>query len=378
LPFAYTTNDGSITITKYTGPGGEVVIPEKIDGMPVTRIGEWAFVDCTNLARVTIPEGIAEIRGSAFSRCTPLANITIPASVTAIDGSSFIGCGALTSLSVDDRNNVYSAMDGVVFSKDKTRLIRYPAGRDGDYRVPAGVIRIEGCALRGSPRLSKVVIPASVTHIEGNSLSNCDRLTAIVVDKANPVYSSDAEGVLFDKGKGRLVKCPSGRTGSYSVPSHVTAIGGCAFEGSVWLTNITITEGVTSIDPWAFADCARLASVGIPEGVTSIGYATFQDSTNLASVVIPTSVSAIGDWAFYACRNLSGVYFKGNVPILGKGTFGAADKATVYYLPGTTGWGKDFGGRPTATWDPGKVRAAIPLPSKRLLNRGAVGDAATE
>jgi hypothetical protein len=103
----------------------------------------------------------------------------------------------------------------------------------------------------------------------------------------------------------------------------------------------------------ALASCGILTSITLPDSVTSIGDWAFESGTNLAKVTIPASVYLIGDRAFESCPSLTGVYFKGNSPSLGGSeVFSGADKATVYYLSGATGWGSTYGGRPTALWDP--------------------------
>jgi hypothetical protein len=158
----------------------------------------------------------------------------------------------------------------------------------------------------------------------------------------------------------------------YGLP--VTAIGYNAFSYCTNLTSVTIPDSVTSIAEYAFYGCSSLASVRIPDGVTSIGDRAFQLCTsltnitignrvtrlgtaafclciNLVSVTIPSSVNDIEAGAFYRCTNLAGVYFKGNAPnIVYSNAFLYADMATVFYLPGTTGWGATFAGRPTAVW----------------------------
>src|SRR5712691_4247888 len=87
--FTYTTNNGAITITGYTGPGGDVTIPDTINGYPVTSIGYEAFYSCDSLTSVTIPNSVTSIGGYAFYYCTSLTNVTIPNSVTNIGSYAF-------------------------------------------------------------------------------------------------------------------------------------------------------------------------------------------------------------------------------------------------------------------------------------------------
>jgi hypothetical protein len=192
-----------------------------------------------------------------------------------------------------------------------------------------------------------VTIPDSVIHIEGTMgsnagfpFSNCTGLTNITVDALNSNYSS-VDGVLFDKSQTTLLQYPEGKAGSYKIPTNsVTSIGNRAFFHCTGLTSVTIPNSVTSIGPEAFWDCTSLTGVTIPNSVTSIGRAAF-------------------DWS----AGLKQVYFQGNAPSLAsEGDVFTGTHATVYYLPGTTGWGTAFGGRSTALWV---------LPNPVILNNSA-------
>src|SRR5438128_2128464 len=94
--FNYTTNNGEITITAYTGPGGVVTVPDMINGYPVTSIGDSAFYRNYTVTSVTIPNSVTSIGAYAFDYCTNLTSVTIPNSVTSIGGYAFAGCTRLT------------------------------------------------------------------------------------------------------------------------------------------------------------------------------------------------------------------------------------------------------------------------------------------
>lgn len=139
---------------------------------------------------------------------------------------------------------------------------------------------------------------------------------------------------------------------SVTIPNSVTTIGAGAFADCFNLTRVTIGNSVSSIGLVAFSECHSLTCVTIPDGVTSIKGGTFESCLSLVQVTIGKSVTNFADYVFSNCESLTGVYFKGNAPSVGSSVFDGADNATVYYLPGATGWGATFGGRPTELWKP--------------------------
>jgi len=321
--YTYTANNGAITITGYTGAGGAVTIPSTINGLPVTSIGDYAFLG-TALTTLSVPDNVTSIGIEAFESCRSLASVTIGNGVTNIGNWAFEDCQSLTTIAVDTRNSFYSSFWGVLFDKNQTTLIGYPGGRAGSYTIPNSVTSIGVGAFQGCGSLTSVTIPSSITNISDFVFGANASLTAITVVATNPVYSSVA-GVLFDKNQTTIVAYPGGINGSYTIPNSVTIIGVGAFENCYDLTNVTIPTSITSIRDWAFGYC-----------------------TNLTSVIIPASVTSIGSSAFFGCPSLTSVYFQGNAPsVTNDVSVFSGDPNTVYYLAGTTGWGATFDGRPT-------------------------------
>ena len=142
----------------------------------VTSIGEHAFGGCSSLTSITIPEGVTNIGEHAFWVCSSLTSITIPSSVTSIGLEAFSGCSSLTSINVENGNVNYSSLDGVLFNKDKTTLIKYPYGKTGDYIIPNYVLHIGDRAFAGYPNQS-IVIPDGVTSVGDYAFSGCRNLT---------------------------------------------------------------------------------------------------------------------------------------------------------------------------------------------------------
>jgi hypothetical protein len=143
-----------------------------------------------------------------------------------------------------------------------------------------------------------------------------------------------------------------------TIPGSVNSIGDSAFWACTSLTKLSIANGVASIGDTAFYECITLTCVTIPSSVTNIGAGAFGECGSLTNATIGGGVLSIGENAFTLCRKLTAVYFQGNAPSAGWSVFnsltGPDDPATIYYLPGTTGWG-DFStstGHPALLWNP--------------------------
>lgn len=320
LPVAASAADGDFTITdgvltSYTGSGGDVTIP---DG--VVSIRSFVFYNCSSLTGVTIPASVTRIEESAFEGCGSLERVVIPASVAYIGAGVFRGCSSLERIEVAEDNPAYTAVDGVLFSKDGTKLLAYPGGKKGAYDIPNGVTTILANAFSNCPHVTEVTIPASVTSIGDSTLASvmpegafkaCGSLTAIHVSSQNQVYK-EIDGVLFKidtsvEGKLELVSYPGGKEGAYAIPDTVRTIWSEAFQGCSSLTSVAIPGSVGKIHKGTFQDCRSLARVTIPDSVIFIDTSAFRDCTSLASVSFPAQLNSINSYAFYGCSSLTGI-----------------------------------------------------------------------
>lgn len=309
----------------------------------VSSIAEGAFLGCDALSQVTIPNGLSIIGAGAFYECSTLTNITIGAGVTNIGDAAFFNCTSLTRITVDVVNQIYSSEDGVLFDKNRTTLLTYPEAKLGSYTIPSTVTSIRSYAFRFCTGLTSISIPNSVTSIGDSAFANSG-LTSISI----PNSVTNIDSFAFSD-------C-SGLT-SVTVPGSLAISGTDIFSFCTDLTNVTIGNGITSIGYRAFADCTNLKRVLIPDSVTSIGNGAFFDDTALTDLTIGGGTTNIGHEAFESCSNLARIYFKGNQPSgVDNSSFYGVLSATAYYLPGTTGWGTNFGNRywnlPTALWNP--------------------------
>ena len=162
------------------GLNGSVTLPEG-----VTSIGDSVFSSCRGLARVTIPESVMSIGDSAFYDCQNLTNIMIPENVTNIESCAFAWCLSLKNILVSERNTAYVSVDGVLFNKDRTSLIAYPAGKEStSYIIPGSVISIGDRSFNGCLRLINVTIPNGVTSIGSYAFSSCHGLPSIIIPES--------------------------------------------------------------------------------------------------------------------------------------------------------------------------------------------------
>jgi len=252
----------------------------------VTEIGSFAFSLCNNLTEVIIADTVTTIDNSAVSDCPALREIHIPASVTSLSENAFYNCKSLERIWVDEANTVYSDVDGVLFNKEQTELLRFPYGQaKEEYRIPEGTVSLGTFSFAACTGVKALVFPASLTsELYSDVFERCTSLERFSVSGDNPAYSSKM-GVLFNKNETVLWNYPSGRPDkSYEVPEGTVTIWHGAFEWCTNLTRVTIPYGVTWIDSFAFNGCTELTEVIIPYGVTKIGMNAFKYCTALTNV----------------------------------------------------------------------------------------------
>ncbi|MDD7028664.1 MAG: leucine-rich repeat domain-containing protein [Prevotellaceae bacterium] len=307
---------------------GDIVIPESItyngSKYSVTSIGELAFIYCSGLTSIAIPNSITSIGKSAFEGCSGLTSVTIPNSVTSIGDDAFSNCYVLTSVNIP--NSLTSIGD---------RVFSYCYGLTS-VTIPNSVTSIGGRAFSYCYGLTSVTIPNSVTSIGESAFEGCSGLTSVTIPNSVTNFGYGAfngctgitQTIIVND---MFVFLPTGYEGHYSIPENISTIIGGAFEGCRGLTSVEIPNSVTSIGRSAFSDCSGLTSVTIPNSVTSIGDWAFSFCSDLTSVTIPNSVTSIGGYAFFYCSGITSVTIPNSVTSIGGSAFEHCNIKKLYY-----------------------------------------------
>lgn len=341
--FTYGIVGSNIQIYVYTGLGGDVVIPEEIEGLPVTTIDRDAFANIVGLTSVAIPTNVTAIYDSAFFGCTGLTTVSLSANLTTLYDGVFGYCTGLTNITVSPDNPVLSSSNGILYDKTGTTLLQFPGGIGGSITIAEGVARIAADAFLGNTALTNVIFPDSLTEIGSWAFSGCDGLTTVMlpvgvsnlasgvfgncanlmaleVAESNAVFSS-SNGILWNKSQTMLIQYPGGLEGSYAVPASTATISPSAFSGCTGLTAVTLPNGVERIGSYAFSGCTRLTTVTLPDSVAAIEGGTFYSCTGLTNIFLSEGITDIGSGAFMKCSALESLHIPDSVNRLRWGAF---------------------------------------------------------
>ena len=301
---------------------GILKIPASIGGTAVTGINNHAFRNKEEICKVVLPEGLKHIGFSAFTACSNLKAISFPSSLETIEGHAFDSCGfetlefpaylhstikdgafaynkalqtvtingnvtfepsagsvfdgcnngpgtGLQAFTVPESNDSFKAVDGVLYSKDMTRLEAYPPARQGEtYTVPDGVNTICPHAFSQNS-LKNVFLPETLTEIGDHAFLNSWSLSAV------------------------------------EVPSGVKKLGAYCFNSCNSLGSVTLHEGLEEIDEYVFFGCSGIYELELPEGLTTIGNNAFCAMNVLQKLYIPDSVTVIGNNVLEATGNVT-------------------------------------------------------------------------
>jgi len=343
------------------------------------------FMDCKSIETVTLPEGLTTIENLAFDGCTNLKTVTLPSTISSIGKDAFAHCPNLTSIKVDTLNTNYCDIDGVLYDKTGTKLIRYPEGKQTGfslYLLPQYVTSIAPDAFAGCKQFNQIIhrqeidwsnagVSSSIkiTHMVtsgycGEHLSwNFDESTSSLTiagygdmydypgDEFRNLpwylYLQDIKSISLPEGltsigdnafsfcsKIRSITIPNtvkkiGESSfqscysleQISIPNSVTSIGAYAFAIDSSLVSVTLSENLTKLDTALFKHCVSMRSITIPKSVKTIGVMAFSECSALRYVTLPHSLISIGDFAFSDCSALQSITIPNSVASIGKFAF---------------------------------------------------------
>ncbi len=379
--------------------GADLKIPKaNFDAKPVTSIGKEAFLGCTDIVSVTIPESITNIGSSAFQKCKGITSIyykgdinewcnitglgylmnrtktlyikgvkiegalVIPNTVENIGSSAFYGCVDLTSVTIPNSvtnigSSAFFGCTGLtnIVIPDSVTTIGFSAFQEcsGLSRVTIGkgVKSIEGQAFLWCKKLQSIIIPDNVTSLGHSAFSNCMELTSAklgngVTNIADRMFDScyKLANITFGNnvktiGKSAFSMCDA--IISISIPNTVTSLGDWAFGNSANLTSVYLPDGITSIGSYAFHGCTSLKNIGIPTSVKSIGKGAFWNCSELATIAIPDNVTRIEENTFTGCSSLTNITIGKYLTSIGNEAFSSCKNLKRITFKGTTTqWGK--------------------------------------
>lgn len=355
---AFTTNNGAVSITGYTGSNDVVVIPGTMAGLPVTAIGEWAFYSAS-IVNVLVPDSVTNIGDGAFFDCESLTNVSIGNSVVNIGDWAFAFCPGLTTLcfrgdapNLGGSNVFYGDLATLYYlsgttnwgplfdghpavlwnpsvpfnyttNKDTIIITGY-TGVDGTLIVPTTinflpVTSIGGQAFCGYSNLTNAVIPNSVTSIGTSAFQNCTNLTGVTIGNC-----------VTNIGDQAFYNCS--QLSSVEIGSSINTIGAFAFYGCLDLANIVIPNGVTAIGDGGFCYCPSLTSITIPNSVTDLEGQVFCFCSSLTNAVLPNTITNIQLQTF-AWSGLTSFTIPESVALIGEQAFAGCSALTTITIP---------------------------------------------
>lgn len=252
----------------------------------VTTIGGQAFGHLGNLYNVNLPESLEKIGYNAFYNCDNIETINIPKNVYVINEYAFDSCEKLNAIIVHIGNNYFCDEDGILFNKEKTKIVKYPANKENIfYAVPVTVTTIGVNAFAEVRGLIEISLPETATRIDKYAFAYCEKLNKI------------------------------------NLPAGIEIIEIAAFEYCISLTNIEIPDTVETIDEYAFYGCSSLKEIAFPDNTTAVGVMAFAECASLEKIVFGEKINAVSAETFAGCINLEEIYFGANIRKIGLGAF---------------------------------------------------------
>ena len=235
-------------------------------------------------------------------KCPNVEIVNLPETVEEIHKDAFEYCVDLVEINVDPNNKKYLSINGVLFNTQPSEIVLVP-NKQTTLTFPDNFNKITMDTLKDLEQIKTINISRNVIRIELGAFTECKELCAINVDPKNVKYSSD-KGILYNYHKTTLIRCPLQKEGDIIIPDSVVEIAEGAFEYCNKITSVHIPDGITYIEAGTFFNCHELTNVNIPNTVKKIGAEAFTECPKLNNIYIPKSVEDIDYLAFDVIENI--------------------------------------------------------------------------
>lgn len=288
--------DGCSSLRDVVLPSGITELPEAtfyectsldtvIVGEGTEIIGSECFYGCTALTAVKLPESLTSINDYAFENCSSIRLIEIPENMVNMGKYLFLGCTSLDEFSVDEDNEMFCDVDGILFTKDMTTLIRYPEAIEStEYRIPDGCTSL-----------------ANGSFVDAVHLKSVDLNQATIFGMDVFFRCTGLKEIVFPEGTEELGAYMMGYCSSLenvSLPSTLKIVGDYTFYTCAALTEVTVPDGAEVIGQYSFFNCISLKKLRLPDTVTSIGdgaFGYFAESDATEPEMVPGFVVEYGN-----------------------------------------------------------------------------------
>lgn len=284
--YAWITNGAKIS--------GKMVFPDEVAGHPIIKIS------IENQDKIT--------------------SVNIPKYVSVIGVTDFNGCSSLTEINVDPSNANFSSLNGVLYNKDKTNLIRFPSGKGTTFTVPNSVEEISENAFETCSKLTSLVLSDSVTTLNKNAFAYCTSLTSFSIPDGVKVLPTD---LFYCCENLSNITIPSSveefgyyafyntSFTSFIIPNTVTRLYGSCFAECKKLESFTFGTGYEYIPESFFKNCTKLTTLNLQPNLISIGSHAFENCLGIKSITLPSTLYGLAEGAFYKASNLKTLVFNG-------------------------------------------------------------------
>ncbi len=295
----------------------DIIIPDTHAGEPVKYLDSNSFKNNEKVTSFTYNKYIEEINGE-LNNCKNLTRVTLGKSIENINTTAFIGCDRLTNIEVNSGNKSFTSEDGILYSKDKSMIARFPQGKNAVHiDIPESINMIGDGAFIYCKTLEEVILPSTLKGIGEGAFSECEKLSSISLPtEINYIssYAFTSSGItsisipdgINQLGESVFTDCKALK--EVKLPNNITQIGMNMFYGCVALEQIKIPNTVEEICDFAFKDCSKLKALDCSNvNLSKIGINAFESCVALTEIKLPATMTRIGEYSFKGCEKLEKV-----------------------------------------------------------------------